>query len=87
MYWLPTPQKRKHRGKKMGGKRKAHEEEEILADKREKMNEDQADQVCFKRLPTFKTTKSFNDSGCLSAKRKFSLSKRPIVLIKRIFTR
>ncbi len=55
----------------MGGKRKAHEEEEIIADKREEMNEDQADQGCFKRLPTYKTTKSFNDSGCLSPKRNF----------------
>jgi hypothetical protein len=71
MYWLPTPQKRKHRRKKMGGKRKAHEEEEIIADKREEMNEDQADQGCFKRLPTYKTTKSSNDSGCLSPKRNF----------------
>jgi hypothetical protein len=64
MYWLPTAQKRKHRGKKIGGKRKAHEEEQIIADKREKMNKDQADQVCFKRLPTYKTSKSLNDSGC-----------------------
>jgi hypothetical protein len=74
-------------GIKWGRKRKAHEEEEIIAEKREKMNKDQADQVCFKKLPTYKTTKSFNDSGRLSPKRKFSLSKRPIVLIKRIFTR
>jgi hypothetical protein len=42
---------KKTEGRKWGRKRKAHEEEEIIADKREKMNKDQADKVCFKKLP------------------------------------